>query len=545
MARPLARLTAGSDRALRTAGWLTALAALLWLPQAAVLAQALAAALHGHPPAALPTVAAFVGFGALRAILSYLAEGRLYLVADTVAATARAHLVAREARRGGTAPAGPGAIAALVAEKIDLLTPYLTRYAPARARVMVVTPVILLISFAQSWAVGLVLLVSGPLIPVFQALVGMAAKEASQRQMTEIASLNDMLVDRLSALPDMRLMAATGRLVAGLRDRSDSLRVRTMEVLRIAFLSSAVLEFFAAIGVAMVAVWCGFALLGALGWGSWGHSISAFGALWVLLLAPDFYLPLRDLSAAWHDKAAAEAVAEELAELEQGPNRPILGQGQATAPLPGPATLRLQGVVVQTGMRRITYPDVTVAPGESLAVTGPSGAGKTTLLRLIAGLAAPESGRIEVAGRALGDATADAWRARIGWMPQGPWFLDASLRANLTLGRDGDIDAALEAAAGTAVVAAMPRGLATRLGEAGAGLSGGEARRMALARALHAGPDLILADEPTADLDDVTAAAVIDGLMAQAARGATLIVATHDPRLIARMDKTLAVGEAA
>jgi len=315
-----------------------------------------------------------------------------------------------------------------------------------------------------------------------------------------------------------------------------------MEVLRIAFLSSAVLEFFAAVGVAMVAVWCGFALLGALGWGSWGHPISAFGAIWLLLLAPDFYLPLRELSAAWHDKAAAEAVAEELAALEQGPDRAILGQGQATAPLPGPATLRIEGVSALAGARRIAYPDITLAPGERLAVTGPSGAGKTTLLRLIAGLAAPESGRIEVAGRPLGDTTVDGWRARIGWMPQSPWFLDASLRANLTLGRAGDLDAALKAAAGGGVVAALPRGLATRLGEAGAGLSGGEARRMALARAFYPAPDVILADEPTADLDDATAATVIDGLLAQAARGATLIVATHDPRLTARMDRSLAIG---
>ncbi|MDP5336118.1 MAG: ATP-binding cassette domain-containing protein, partial [Paracoccaceae bacterium] len=177
-----------------------------------------------------------------------------------------------------------------------------------------------------------------------------------------------------------------------------------------------------------------------------------------------------------------------------------------------------------------------------LALVGPSGAGKTSALRVMAGLLDPVSGYVTVAGQPLAPQIADAWRARIGWMSQSPHFLNASLRHNLTFGRAGSVEHALAQAAVSDVVAALPQGLATRLGETGGGLSGGEARRLTLARAIHRAPDLILADEPTADLDAVTAKAVVDGLMAQAARGVTLIVATHDSDLAARMDRIIRIG---
>ncbi len=181
-------------------------------------------------------------------------------------------------------------------------------------------------------------------------------------------------------------------------------------------------------------------------------------------------------------------------------------------------------------------------PGESVALMGPSGAGKTSVLRMIAGLLTPVSGTVTVAGQPLDAETADAWRARIGWMPQAPHFLNASLRHNLTLGRGTDPTQALELAAVGGVVAALPQGLNTRLGETGGGLSGGEARRITLARAIHGAPDVILADEPTADLDAETAAVVAQGLLAQADRGATLIVATHDSNLAAKMDRIIRIG---
>ncbi|MEZ5755564.1 MAG: ATP-binding cassette domain-containing protein [Paracoccaceae bacterium] len=526
-----------ASRGSRRAAMLSVLAGLVWPLQAAVVAWAIGALLEGQSPSSLGVALAFAGLGVIRAVLGMMAEGAAQAAAEAVVAQARAGMVAEEAQRmEDSALGGAGALSALAGEKLDLLAPHLVRFAPARARAMMLPPVLLMLAFWHSWAVGVILLVAGPLIPVFMALVGMAAKEASARQMAEIGTLNDFLVERLSALVDIRLLGAGPVVQAGFSQQAADLRRRTMAVLGVAFLSSTVLELFAAIGVAMVAVYVGFALLGALDFGSWGAALSPGAGIFLLLLAPEFFQPLRDLSAAWHDKAAALAVMEEHAAWAAVGGVRLPGTGGPAMPLPGPAGLSLLGCVTPSGR---AIPDIVVQPGERVALVGPSGSGKTSALRLMAGLALPVQGRITVAGQALSAETADGWRARLGWMPQSPHFLTGSLRANLTLGRPGDPAAALRAAAVDEVVSALPRGLDTRLGETGAGLSGGEARRITLARAVLAGPDILLADEPTADLDAETARAVTEGLLAQAARGATLIVATHDPALAARMDRII------
>ncbi len=542
----VAALLGDAAPAVRVAARASALAALLWLPQAAALAFVFDGLLAGRGAGLAVAVLVFAGLGVLRIGLSWWIEARTQAAALRVVDMLRERIAATALRSVREGVAGPGAFAALMAEKAEMVLPFVTRYAPARARVAVVPLAILAVAAWHAWAVAVVLLISGPLIPVFMALVGLAAREASRRQMAEIGGMNDLLVDRLSALADVRLIGAGERVVAGFADAADALRARTMAVLRIAFLSSALLEFFAAVGVAMVAVWCGFALLGAIEWGGWGSgssTVTPFAAIWMLLLAPEFYQPLRDLSAAWHDRAAAESLAEEIAAREAEALAPILGTGRRAAPLPGPPAIRLNGVTVVVGGKRLRYPDLDVAPGETLALMGRSGAGKTTLLRLLAGLEAPTSGDIWVAGHRLDRRTADAWRVRIGWIPQAPAFANESLRRVVGGLEAIDIAAALRLAAVDTVAAALPRGLDTRLGESGAGLSGGEARRVALARALCGRPEVVLADEPTADLDPATASRVMEGLLALAASGTTLIVATHDAALATRLGRTVQLAE--
>lgn len=524
----------------RWAAVLSVLAGLIWPLQAAVVAWAIGELLVGATPSPLIAVLGFGGLGVLRAALACLADAQAQTAAEAIIAQARTEIVATEARRAGdSAFGGAGSVAALAGEKLDLLAPYVSRYAPARARVMVLPLVILALAFWHSWAVGVVLLISGPLIPVFMALVGMAAKQASARQMTEIGTLNDFLVERLSALVDIRLLGAGPIVLRGFARQAGDLRRRTMAVLGVAFLSSTVLELFAAIGVAMVAVYVGFSLLGALEFGAWGGQLTPRAGIFLLLLAPEFYQPLRDLSAAWHDKAAAMAVIAEIATYQSdlGPRLPGAG-GQAVR-LSGPASLALRGCRTPSGR---ALPDMNIAAGERVALVGASGVGKTSALRLMAGLEVPTQGKVVVAGQPLTTDNADAWRARLGWMPQAPHFLTGSLRQNLTLGRSGDLAGALDSAAVGAVVQAMPQGLATRLGETGGGLSGGEARRVTLARAVFGHPDVLLADEPTADLDADTARTVTEGLLAQAERGVTLVVATHDLALAARMGRIIDLG---
>ncbi|WP_417271294.1 thiol reductant ABC exporter subunit CydD [Celeribacter sp.] len=534
--------TAPEPRRRRRASALSVVASLIWPLQAAIVASALGGLLTGADVSAWKTGASFIALGALRALLSLLSEQQSDAAAEAVLREARARIVEAEAHRATESPfGGAGSISALASEKLDLLAPYVTRYAPAQARVMVLPIVIFALALWHSWAVAIVLLITGPLIPVFMALVGFAAKEASERQMSEIGTLNDALVDRLSALVDIRLLGARDTVMSEFATQAGDLRQRTMAVLRVAFLSSTVLELFAAIGVAMVAVYVGFSLLGVLEFGTWGTALTPQAGIFLLLLAPEYYQPLRDLSGAWHDKASADAVAKELTEWEAGDTPTLLGAGGPAVAMTGPVDIRLKGCSLANGR---ALPDMTITQGETIALVGPSGAGKTTTLRLIAGLLMPPTGEVTVAGAPLSSDTADAWRARIGWMPQAPHFLNASLRQNLTLGREGDLDTALEQAAVSQVVAALPQGLNTRLGETGGGLSGGEARRLTLARAIYGAPDVILADEPTADLDAATAQIVTDGLLAQAERGATLIVATHDSQLAARMDRIITIGEA-
>ncbi|WCR12151.1 ATP-binding cassette domain-containing protein [Paracoccus stylophorae] len=532
----LSALTAPPRRRLRRAAAAAVLAEALWLPQAALLAWALAAMATG---AALQTgwaILGVAGLGCARAGLGMAGAAQAEIAADAVIGAARAECLERADRRAPEADApSSAATAALIVDKLAMLRPWLLRWHPARARVAVVPLLILAVSFAISWIAGLILAISGPLIPVFMALIGLAARDASARQMDEITSLNALLVDRLGALVDIRLLEAREAMLEDFRARADRLRARTMRVLRIAFLSSAVLELFAALGVAMMAVYVGFSLLGALNFGAWGAPMTMGEGIFLLLLAPAFFQPLRDVAAAWHDRIAAQAVAADLLADRAVPVARILGQGGPALPLSGTITVR--GLAI----RDLRFPDLDIAPGEAVALTGPSGAGKTTLLLALAGMI-PSHGAIRVGDVALTDATADRWRAGMAMIPQRVHFLDFTLRENLSADAPDDrIAAALDLAQAAPIVARLPQGLGTRLGEQGAGVSGGEARRLTIARAALRAPAVILADEPTADLDDATAAQVIAGLRRLHRQGATLIVASHDPRLIAELPRRIEV----
>ncbi|MER5171559.1 ABC transporter ATP-binding protein/permease [Thioclava kandeliae] len=534
--RVLNSLMAPEAGRLRGASGLSVLAALVWPLQAWCVAHVLGALLAGQNAGALIPSLVFGLLGGLRAALNWGAEGLAQGAANRTVGCLRARIVAQEAASGEENRfGGAGAIAALAGEKAELLRPYITRYRPAQFRVGVVPLLFLGVALWQSWAVAVIFAVSGPLIPVFMALVGMAAKEASMRQLGEIGTLNDMLVERLGAVLDIRVLGAQDRVMEGFVVQTGRLRQRTMAVLGVAFLSSTVLELFSAIGVAMVAVFVGFSLLGEISFGTWGAGLSPEAGIFLLLIAPEFYQPLRDLSAAWHDRASAEAVGAELEDWQNGQAAPLVGKGAQAAPLAGLCTVQASGLVIHGR----ALPDVSVDAGESIALVGPSGAGKTTLLRLLAGGLTPEAGYVRVGGQPLVPETADAWRARLGWMPQAPHFLSGTLRESLMLPEGADPWPALAQAGVAQVVRALPEGLETPLGETGGGLSGGEARRIMLARALARRPDLLLADEPTADLDTETAAAVTTGLLAAHGRGMGLVIATHDMALAEKMDRII------
>ena len=565
-----------------------ALSPLLWIPQAALLALGVARLQSGAGLSGVMWPAAgIVVAGLLRAWLDAWSSTRMF-------ESARSHLTLwRERAITSLSARSPldrsrlhaGTAASVLAEQAEAILPWLTRYHGAMWRVRLMPLVILLPVAWYSWAAATVLITAAPLIPLFMVLVGWRARAASEAQWLQMSSMNAFLLDRLRGLPTLRALGSVQATARRLRASAEDLRQRTMKVLRIAFLSSAVLELFSALGVAMVAAYVGFHLLGYLEFGAWGGRLTLGEGLFILLLAPSFFEPLRELAAVWHDRAAGVAAMDALERLT-GNGLPLLDEAPAVRPadteepamdpLPSarhdrpasdavkPASVKAASVKPASenpaspqrpapGVRLtdlgFAFPDekpvfqgfsLTVRPGEHVALIGGSGTGKTVLMSLLAGLLVPTAGRIEINGQTLAPDTVRALRERMAWMGQRAHVFAAPVRDNIALGRPGVDDERVRQAITQArldTVAQAHPGIS--LGEGGTGLSGGEAARLALAR-LMAAPeaDLLLADEPTAHLDSETADQVAESLVTLA-RGRTLIVATHDPRLAARMDRVV------
>lgn len=515
---------------------LQTLAGLLWLVQAGVLAWTVQGLLDGRGMAVVwPAAAALLVLGVLRTLSDAWGGRLLYRTARRYLSALRQQAVTALASRSplDTRRAPSGLAASVLAEQAEALLPYLLRYLPVRQRLMTLPLVIVLVVAWYSWVAALVLLLAAPLIPLFMALVGWRAKAASEAQWVEMGGMNAFLLDRLRGLTTLRAFDAVDATAERLQASALSLRQRTMRVLRIAFLSSAVLELFSALGVALVAVYIGFHLLGYLPFGAWGQTLSLGQGLFVLLLAPSFFEPLRDLSAVWHDRAAGETALQALRELSE--------RGTALPPS-APADLQTPALMVCLQDASVSHAgaaapafehlSLRVAKGEHLAITGPSGSGKSTLLAAMAELLPLQAGRLSL----------NVASGYVGWIGQKPHIFAGSVQHNVALGRPGVGREAVEAALAQACLAQVEQARAGQtLGEGGLGLSGGEALRLSLAR-VAADPSirLILADEPTAHLDRQTALEVTQALL-QLAQGRTLIVATHDPLLAAAMQRQVSM----
>lgn len=539
-------------------------AALLWPLQAALIAWAIGGVAQGAPLSATAGaalgVAALGGVrGGLEAAASRLAFRRARAALSTARAAAAAALAAVspiDARR----PAS-GFAASVLTEQAEAVVPYLARFNPARVKAAVVPLAIVAVILPFSWAAALALLIAAPTIPVFMALIGWRAKAASEKQLQAMGGVNGFLLDRLRGLATIRALGATALTAQRLRREAETVRTNAMAVLRIAFLSSATLELFAALGVALTAGYVGLHLLGEIDFGAWGRRLSLTEGVFVLLIAPAVFEPLRELAAVWHDRAAGQAALEALAALARDtaklpeaasppadPSPTALPAGPAGSPAwpsGGPPAVQLRELVFThagAAAPTLTGLDLDVAAGARVALFCRSGGGKSTILSLIAGLATAQRGEILIGGAPLDRHSAAALRARVAWIGQKPHFFAGSLRANVALGRP-EIDgrAAARALAACGLVEDAADFGRRQVGENGAGLSGGEAVRLALSRAA-ADParDLVLADEPTAHLDRAAAQKITQALLALSV-GRTLIVATHDPVLAARMDRVVAL----
>ena len=437
-------------------------------------------------------------------------------------------------RRAGPAHLPPaGELIPSFDEQVEALDGFYSRFAPQRISATVVPLVILIFAFSTDWLAGLLLLLTAPLIPMFMIIIGMGAEKAAREQFQGLARLGGWFLDQVHGAATIRLFCAESRAGEQVQQRTHALRRQTMRVLRLAFLSSAVLEFFSAVAIATLAIYIGLGLLGFLTFGP-APLLTLQSGLFVLLLAPEFFQPLRALSQGWHDRADASAAAGEIRRLlEVPPARP--GADEAFNP-PAPETCRVEMCAVE-----FAYPgreplfrglNFAAEAGEKVVLAGPSGGGKSSMISLLAGFAEPSAGSIRVDGQPLTRFSASALQAHVAWLGQHSVLFAGTIAENIALGWDkatrGQVEAIATRARVMEFAARLPNGLDSPVGENGYGLSGGQVQRVALARALLRPRPLILLDEPTASLDPESEAMVLEalaGLLAE--RSATVICASH------------------
>lgn len=508
-----------------------------------------------------PFILTIVGIIALRAAIVWVGERVASQGAERIKMQLRqtlfSILLARGPQWSGSRVSGE--LASTVIDQTEALDGFFVRYLPSSIAAAFLPLAFGLVLLPVDWIVALLLLITAPLIPVFMALVGWGAEAASKQHQGTLTRLSGLFADRVRGALTLRLFGRSRAEVETVRKASHDLSRKTMAVLRIAFLSSAVLEFFAALGVAGVAVYIGLSYLGMLGDAQSSMSLQA--GLFCLFLAPEVYNPLRQFAANYHDRAAARAAVEQLHDVfESLPDYAVvrdLVETQSTGTSVSSVThrdatygadpepvLQLSHVVVRMPERQHAVLDdvnLCLHRDQKIALMGISGSGKTTLLETICGLRQRSQGKIVFAGTEVSVSGSLSVHDRVVLISQRPFFAPSSIAENLRIAApDADETAlwhALNQACASGFVQALPDGLATRLGVGGYGLSGGQLHRLALARLFLTNPLLILLDEPTAHLDAQTRDAVLTSLC-QFAKQRAMLVATHDPVVAQFLDAT-------
>jgi len=470
----------------------------------------------------------------VRAALSWLREAAGFRAGAKVRESVRMSIMAHLIALGPAFMDGQrtGSLSAVAMEQVEGLHNFFAHYLPQMALAMTVPATILALIFPVSWAAGGILMLSAPMIPMFMILVGMGAESISQRHFKALARMSAHFLDTLQGLPTLKLFNRSRDEKQNIARVSNEFRRRTMAVLRIAFISSATLEFFSALSIALTAIFLGMRYLGYVDFGTYGESLTLAGGLFILLLAPDFYMPLRELGTHYHARADAIGAADAILALLHRP-LPRRGVHVPTIPPRPPIQIECRDIhlAYDNGRRRaLNGIDLTLSPGEKNAVVGASGAGKTTLLHLILGFLSPDQGDIRINGQPFRDLSLENWYHHVAWIGQHPVLFHGTVRENIRLGRPGASDVEIREAAEAARVLEftdrMPSGLDTPVGERGAGLSMGQIQRIALARAILKDAPVWVLDEPTAGLDPDNEHKVMTTLD-RLTEGRTLLMATH------------------
>lgn len=519
---------------LRLSMLLGLLSGLLIIAQAWLLAFLLHALIVDRTPREA-LISVFLGLilaFALRALLSWLRERVGFSCGEKVRRRIRQQVLERLEQLGPAWVQGKpaGSWATIILEQIEDMQEYYSRYLPQMYLAVLIPLLILIAIFPVNWAAGLILLTTAPLIPLFMALVGMGAADANRRNFIALARLSGNFLDRLRGLDTLRLFNRAQAETAQITRTTEDFRRRTMEVLRMAFLSSAVLEFFASISIAVAAVYFGFSYLGELNFGSYGAAVTLFAGFLVLILAPEFFQPLRDLGTFYHARAQAVGAAESLFTFLTVKDESV---GNGTRQLAGNEALSLEAEqleILSAQGKRLAGPlSFHLQANQRVALVGLSGAGKSSLINLLLGFL-PYRGSLRVNGVELRELSPQLWRQQLSWVGQNPQLPEQTLRDNILLGRPDATEAMLEEALTKAHVSEflpqLPAGLETAIGDHAARLSVGQAQRVAVARALLCPSRLLLLDEPTASLDAHSEQLVMRALD-EASRSQTCLLVTH------------------
>ena len=533
-ARP-ARTAIAADAALGL------IAALLVLAQAVLLARIAARGFDGAALSALTdSVVLLFAVVAARGLVAWAFEVTGRRAAAGVLSALRMELVGARLRRRPAALDGveSAEVATAAVDGVDALETVFARYLPQIVlAVAVPVAVLALVAFIDPLSAGLMLLTL-PLVPVFMWLIGRYTAHRARERWQAMALLSGHFLDVVRGLPTLRAFNRGPAQAERVETVSEEYRKATMGTLRVAFLSGSVLELASTLGVALIAVTVGVRLV--------DGSIDLEPARTVLVLAPELYLPVRNLAAQYHAGADGLAVSARLLDLID--DAEAVPQGTLSAPSPRDVPVTVEGVTVAYPGRPVPALErfsLGLDPGETVALVGPSGAGKSTVASLLLRFVDPSAGRVSVGGVDLAGCDVAGWRERVAWVPQGPTLFHGTVAANIALGAPGATAAAVRGAAqragADAFIRALPDGYDTLVGEAGGALSAGQRQRIALARAFLRDAALVILDEPTANLDAASAervAETIGGL------DCTVLVITHDSRIASMADRVVRLDAA-
>ncbi|CAM4014393.1 ATP-binding/permease protein CydD [Vibrio aerogenes CECT 7868] len=524
------------------------LSSIFLLGQAALLASILHQLIieHADKVTLIPHFLGLAGVIAIRAGLTWAREIAGFRCGEQIRIYIRQLIFDKLRQMGPTVIKGKpaGAWATLILEQVENMQDFYARYLPQMSLAVLIPFVILVVVFPVNWAAGLIFLLTAPLVPFFMALVGIKAADAARKNFKALQRLSGHFYDRLQSMTTIRMFDRTQSEAEHLRAASEVFRLRTMDVLRVAFLSSAILEFFTSVSIAVTAVYFGFSYIGELDFGYYGTGITLFTGLFVLILAPEFYQPLRDLGTFYHAKQQAIGAAESIVEFLDYEVSEIRSGSQQ---LPDTETLTIEATALEVyspqGKKLVGPVSFKLNPGKTTALVGPSGAGKTSLVQAILGFM-PYRGELKINGIELHQLSHEDWRKHISWVGQNPLLVHGTIRDNITLGKpdvsDDRINQILEQSFSAEFV--RHHGLTYQIQDRSGGLSVGQAQRLALARAMLQNGRFWLLDEPTASLDASSEQLVMKGL-ASCIQDRTTLMVTHQLSPLQSVDQILVLQD--